>query len=138
MSEEHRIYVVVAEEVEVRTVAFDGMSMIVTQPAGRLAAQCAHVVSKARVNAILSAKCAPQKFEPITTIILSARNSKELVILRALLAEAKIEQEWFFDTNPEAYYGPDPVLTAICTHPVHPATVDGILDHLPLWIPKCG
>lgn len=137
MSEEKRIYVVVAEQVEAYVESI-GITYMVTQPAGRLAAQCAHVVSKARIREILQNKCAPDKFEPVTTIILSARNSKELVILRALLADASIDQEQFFDTNEEAYHGADPVLTAICTHPIHPAAVDGILDHLPLWSPKCA
>lgn len=86
----------------------------------------------------MSKKSAPLTFEPITTIVLSGRNNKELNLLGGLLTEADVPMEWFFDTNPEAYYGRKSVLTAICTHPVDPKSIEEILGHLTLWSPKCG
>lgn len=125
MSDDKRIYVVVAEAVIVWPEQF-GCAMTIKQPAGRIAAQCSHVVSKSRHGEM-------GEWKPYTTIILSARNNKELSVLRKLLNLNNIPNSWFEDTNEEAYYGPDCILTAICTGPIYPTFVDGILDHLPLW-----
>jgi hypothetical protein len=123
----------------------------VLQPAGRLAAQAAHVVSKVRHNMlkdeiIRATRAAKGKrevwyrghvlhFEPVTTIILAAGDSLELHHVRGLLAGAQIKYEVFYDENPEAY-GRGVVMTAVATVPVFPDEVYGILDYLPLWKPR--
>ena len=120
----------------------------IVQPAGRLIAQAAHVVSKLRVHmvidSLLQLLVQPKRkhiiefvraftFEPITTIILSARDSFELCHVLNLLLDAGIDTKTFFDTNPE--YGDEEVMTAIATEPVTPEEVIGLTDYLPLWKP---
>jgi hypothetical protein len=123
----------------------------VQQPAGRLAAQAAHVVSKVRHNMlkdeiVRATRAAKGKnevwyrghvlhFEPVTTIILAAADSLELHHVRGLLAGAQIKYEVFYDENPDAY-GRGVVMTAVATVPVFPDEVYGILDYLPLWKPR--
>lgn len=117
------------------------------QPAGRLIAQAAHVVSKVRHNIlkdeiIRATHVAKGKkvwyrghilhFEPCTMIILSCRDSFELAHLRGLLSKAEIKFERFQDEN-QAAYGEGKVTTAIATYPVTKTNVTGILDYLPLW-----
>lgn len=122
----------------------------ILQPAGRCAAQVGHVVSKVRVAMLkqylhheLTRPGAYKRIkktelfweteaEPITTIVLAARDSFELNHVYHLLREAKIPVFEFEDDNLEAY-GPGQVRTAIATVPVDPVAVDGILDYLPLW-----
>jgi len=73
MSEEKRIYVVVAETV-------DTPNGVAVQPCGRIAAQCAHVVSQMQV--FRHHLAAPEVVDiygllkPSTTIVLAARDSK--------------------------------------------------------------
>ncbi len=120
------------------------------QPAGRCAAQVGHVVSKLRVALVkqylqraLNSPGAYKKIkrtkwfwetpcEPVTTIVKAVRDSFELNHVHNLLVEAKLAVYEFEDENPDAY-GPGKVRTAICTEPVTPSQVEGILDYLPLW-----
>jgi hypothetical protein len=44
----------------------------------------------------------------------------------------KIKTFGFIDTNEE--YGGGLAKTAICTLPIDPAKLDGIIDYLPLWV----
>lgn len=127
MSEDRRIYVVVAETV-------DTPSGMVIQPCGRVAAQCAHVVSQMRVESLVREWMVPGfSFFPITTIILAARDSKELEHVLSLLNKASIAVTVFRDTNPSVYGTEDEVTTAICTTAVKQIDMVGILDYLPLW-----
>ena len=121
----------------------------IQQPAGRCAAQVGHVVSKVRVRMVkedlreeMKRRGAVERLkraewywetlcEPITTIVLAARDSFELNHIYNLLLLAKLPVEEFLDTNPE--YGEGEVRTAIATLPLAPSCVDGILDYLPLW-----
>src|SRR5271170_3976095 len=96
---ESRLYVVVAAKI---TTEYGQ----VIQPAGRQVAQCCHVVSKFRSETGLGP-------EPITTIILQARDSKELAHVLELLKKKKFIAKVFMDSNPE--YGPGYYMTAICT-----------------------
>ena len=140
LSEEKRIYVIVAETVQpedawrnaagLRTLVSN-----VTQPAGRIAAQVGHVVSHMRVERALEWG---EGFDPITTIVLAARNSAELKNAVKWLAQANIDIQMFWDKNEQAYgvgkqQAPVHVMTAICTHPIDPAKTKGVIDHLPLW-----
>jgi hypothetical protein len=128
----------------------------IVQVPGRLAAQAAHVVSKMRYTQLaheveaatvktltnrrrhLHTYDAPivSPFQPITTIILGARDSFELEHVYRLLRDvAGILTYKFNDTNP-AVYGEGEVTTAIATVPVLKAETIGILDYLPLWTPE--
>lgn len=123
----------------------------VHQPAGRLIAQAAHVVSKVRHNMlkaeiVRATRAAKGKevwyrghvlrFEPVTTIILSARDSFELYHVKNLLNDARIPFMTFFDENDPVYGGGQKVMTAVATEPVDPVDVQGILDYLHLWKPN--
>jgi hypothetical protein len=131
VSEEKRIYVVVAETVK----ADAAHTLTVVQPAGRIAAQVAHVVSKMRV-------AMQAKYEPITTIILSVPDSSGLKHIDHVLAMSDLAYETFWDTNEEYGKGFSPdyqilsAMTALCTYPIDPTRREGLLDHLPLWTPK--
>lgn len=136
-----------------KTIRRNELTRSIQQPAGRLAAQAAHVVSKVRHNILKdevhrAARLARQRkswdlwmmgqvirFQPVTTIVLAARDSFELYHLKGLLDGAGIKNEYFYDENPEVY-GEGKVLTAIATVPVFPDEVYGILDYLQLWKPS--
>jgi hypothetical protein len=126
---------------------------LIQQVPGRMAAQAAHAVSKVRHmmmrTEVLRAERVAAKskskehwfksdmlfFHPVTTIILSCRDSFELYhILKLLRYKTAVEFETFKDTNPEVY-GEGEVMTALATHPTDPVAVAGILDYLPLWTP---
>lgn len=126
---EKRIYAIVAASIE-------GKNGKVVQPLGRQVAQVAHVVSKLRFQEAAKPireeeQLTYRLFEPITTIVLQARDGAELWHVLGLLCKKKILVTSFFDINPE--YGPGNFMTAICTHPVFKSQVEGILDYLPLW-----
>ena len=142
-----RIYVVVAETVDTPLT-----ETTVVQIPGRMAAQAVHAASRMRMYRLLiegsklfkrnkgdyadvEAAMTDLAGEAITTIILSARDSRELEHVRRLLAKAKIKYATFEDTN-DAVYGPGAVVTALATVPVLPNKVNGILDYLPLWTPR--
>jgi hypothetical protein len=127
---EKRIYVVVADVVD------NQWGQPVVQPAGRIAAQVGHVVSMMRVRRAHENN-ERFDFEPITTIVLSVRDSAELHHISYVLGLAKIERAEFWDTNEEAYGPLAAVMTAVCTHPIEPEQRENLLDHLPLWTPRC-
>src|SRR5271157_2126784 len=126
----------------------------VHQPAGRLIAQAAHVVSKVRHNMLKAEYVRAQQlayknnsnevwmqfqklhFQPVTTIVLSARDSFELYHIKNLLKNAHVLYQTFFDDNDEAYGEDQKVMTAVATEPVDPLDVQGILDYLHLWRPR--
>lgn len=128
----------------------------VYQPAGRLIAQAGHVISKVRHKMLLDEVVRAQKvamsadrkakamwmrgqvirFQPVTTIILSARDSFELYHVKNLLKNAKVPYQTFFDENGPVYGFDQKVMTAVATEPVDPLDVQGILDYLHLWKPR--
>ena len=116
--EEKRIYVVVAGTIQTpRTVI---------QPPGRQFAQGCHVVSKLRIENHNGS----HRFEPITTIILQARDSAELTHVQLLALKKKLQVAAFFDTNPE--YGDVEHKTAIAFLAT-PGQANMVCDYLPLW-----
>jgi|SRR5208282_3907877 len=168
MSEEKRIYCVVAQTVQNPLLHATAPSALcpagigffkrvadtrsVIQVPGRIAAQVGHAVSRMRYNELAREieattikaltkhskrrlpMCPP--FEPITTIVLGARDSFELEHVYGLLRDvAGILAYKFNDTNFDVY-GDGEVTTAFATVPVEPALVVGILDYLPLWSPQ--
>lgn len=139
MTEEKRIYVIVAETVQTDLLGLISVdkpqrvimasttaTKTIVQPKGRIAAQVAHVVSKMRMREI-----AEHGTEPYTTIILGVPDSYNLQLRNFLLALNKIDAYQFYDTNDE--YGTHPVLTAICTKPIKRAEAGYALDYLNLW-----
>src|ERR1017187_2967354 len=75
VEEEERIYVIVPLTVQIPLEG--GGTHTVEMVPGRLMAQCAHVVSRMRAE-----EHAFYKTRPITTIVLSARNTRELLLLK--------------------------------------------------------
>jgi len=160
--EEKIIYVVVANTVQhplvscgrgeksLRTPA----TRTIEQIAGRQIAQACHAVRRMGhsmvIRAVLSlftnwkrglshlrsAISLKINYEPITTIILSCRDSFELEHTYNLLRDvAGIEAFKFNDTNP-AVYGEGEVTTAFATVPVLKHQITGAIDYLPLWSPQ--
>ena len=150
--DERRIYVIVPHTVQASDPS-DGTPLAsVTMSPGRLMAQAAHVVSQMRGDE--SQRTRPRIagydiFKTTTTIVLSARNSKELDLLRRMLIEhssggieamnsenppeEKFGVCWFYDIN-APFYGTDAgVQTAVCTTPVFAYQVEAVLGHLELY-----
>jgi hypothetical protein len=131
MSEEKRIYVAVAGTIQVPAVAGSHRPPLrtVVQPVGRQIAQACHVVSKLRFDDC-SGPTHPGAFQPITTIILQARDSAEMVHVYSLCLRKRLGPVMFSDNNPE--YGPGNWPTAVAVF-ARPKEVKYILDYLPLW-----
>jgi hypothetical protein len=120
---EKKIYVAVAAQV--------GYPKI-NQPAGRQIAQVAHAVSMLRHKlAVLAEFDIPEKFEPITTIVLQARDNHELYHIHLLATGKQLTYVSFFDTNPKAYEGMEHN-TAVAIYATE-REVYGVTDYLPLW-----
>jgi hypothetical protein len=73
------------------------------------------------------------KFEPITTIVLSCRDSQELEHVKGLMHYHGVSFSDFHDSGQPDYGSTElEVLTAIATWPVEEIKVIGITDYLPL------
>jgi hypothetical protein len=147
-----KIIVVVADTVT----GANGITVV--QPLGRRVAQVAHVVSKvrvamfiaglwrvvgrpsnivgdrlslvARIKKIIEHLALP--FEPFTTIVLSCRDSKELLHVQGLM-NGTLPYEVFEDYDQPDYGDVNlKVTTAIATWPVESDKIEGITDYLPL------
>jgi hypothetical protein len=131
-----KIVAIVAETV------FDGRVKI---PCGMAAAQAAHVVSKLKlkyldiintnnidiaINGLLITEATP-----ITTIVLKARDEKELRHISGLASDKDLLHTYFYDEN-ESLYGNARVLTAVAIGPLSSGYFADTTDYLPLW--KCG
>jgi hypothetical protein len=135
MTEEKRIYVVVAGTIQVPVYApiADGFKQplrTVVQPMGRQIAQACHAVSKLRFTDDPTEFVEPNEFYPRTTIILQARDSAEMFHVYVLLCRKRLNPVIFSDNNPE--YGPGNWPTAIAVYGT-PKQIQGVLDYLPLW-----
>lgn len=139
MTEEKRIYVVVAETVQnplsyeftkdmpIRVITLPNTdTKTIVQPKGRIAAQVAHVVSSMRMKEIEYIGRSAY-----TTIILGVPDSYQLAFRADLLDRNEVKAYNFFDTNEE--YGPGDVRTAICTEPIERSKLGFALDYLNLW-----
>lgn len=122
-----RIYVAVAGTVQVPA---GRPRRSVEQPPGRQIAQACHVVSKLRIH--IHNGVTQEGFEPITTIILQARDSAELRHVQSLLLKKKLNAVPFFDTNPDAYGAGETVMTAVAVLATK-KQLENIMDYLPLW-----
>lgn len=139
--DEQRIYVAVAGtiQVPVNPGSHKPPLRTVVQPVGRQIAQACHVVSKLRhkemkisidIESVPGPVLAVAEFQPITTIILQARDSAEMGHVYRLLDRKRLNPVIFSDNNPE--YGPDSWPTAIAVFATK-KQIEGILDYLPLW-----
>lgn len=126
--EEQRIYVVVAGTIQVPVNPTNPTPVrTVVQPIGRQAAQACHAVSQLRIS--MHNNTTQEGFEPITTIILQARDSAELAHVHFLLGK-KTDPKIFFDDNPD--YGAGYWPTALAVLATKKQTI-GTIDYLPLW-----
>lgn len=143
VSEDKRIYVVVAETV-------DTPNGVVVQPCGRAMAQACHSIGKMQVTSReyyarerlsgmriggggLGDFWEDFPFQECATIILAARDSAEISHVDFLLMKSGVERYSFCDTNDAVYGESARIMTAVCTVPVDPNKMVGILDYLPLW-----
>jgi len=157
-----RIYCVVAETVQhpldysVKSFPLAApTTRTIVQPPGRLAAQVAHVVSLTRLNMVIDRfktdymatpgavdvdvvlSFLQRQTPPYTTIVLVARDSYELYHVEHLL-NGKLNYHTFYDTDQPDYGSKNSIVsTALATEPTTKEEVEGILDYLPLWSPKC-
>lgn len=131
MIEEKRIYAVVAGTIQVPVAAGTHKPPLrsVMQPAGRQVAQACHAVSKLR-HILVGLGTSYEPFEPMTTIVLQARDSAELGHVYILLSKKKLNPVMFSDTNPQ--YGPGEWPTAFAVLATK-KQIENILDYLPLW-----
>jgi hypothetical protein len=137
-AEEKRIYVIVPETIQVYIPTTSTKRLVfrdIVQSCGRNSAQVGHVVSKMRVLMDRREKPNPDNalVDSYTTIVLGARDTKELKHIVHLLSNNSISHYTFFDHNTHVYGTVEPQLTAICTEPIEQIQVIGILDYLPLW-----
>jgi peptidyl-tRNA hydrolase len=111
---------------------------------GRAAAQACHAVSKLKlsyVEQLVDKGYDPIRAiqlvkEPITTIVLKARDTNELHHIMDMTSSRNLHMVDFYDDNVLLYKGTHKVLTAIAIGPVESWWMDGLTDYLPLW--KCG
>ena len=144
---EKRIYCVVAHTVQVleyepgRTFPMMNVPSIV-QPSGRQIAQACHAVSLLRLKMTQGIdrkiRSITEQTAPITTIILQARDTLELIHVQSLLNEKRIFNYAFYDHGNPDYGSIDMhVFTALATEPIDADQACTILDYLPLWGAEC-
>lgn len=102
----------------------------VVQPAGRQVAQVAHVVSKLRLTQDKRSKF--RVFDPVTTIVLQARDIPELYHIMRIAGKAGLNPAVFQDYNPKAYGTELAIFTAVAFYAT-PSENLGVSDYLPLW-----
>lgn len=126
-AEELRIYVIVPHTVQVPGPGGPNEWLTKHMEPGRLMAQTAHVVTRVRL-------CVEPQYggAPITTIVLSARNSRELAKLFDELEEY-VTMFAFQDHNPDFYESHFTPVTAIATVPVTKSQIDEVIGHLELY-----
>lgn len=110
---------------------------------GRQIAQAAHAVSALKLHYCEShaandknklARLVVQIMEnPITTIVLQARDTNEIIHLANLCTERNLLSFVFSDDNEPVYGANDRIPTAIAIGPVNSSRLFGTTDYLPLW-----
>lgn len=131
----NRIYAIVTSTVKTN------LKGVIEMEKGRMAAQACHVVSRLKLqncNNWSSAKSKREWLEayaetPVTTIVLQARDQKELIHVGGLAKDKGLDVAQFSDTNKEFYMTSEPVLTAIAIGPTSKLLVENICDYLPLF-----
>lgn len=131
-SEEKRFYIIVPETIQTLAHSQDMES-------GRLMAQNFHlgrVVERRRMEA-------EKQYEDVAAIVLSVRNSLELIkvlndleILRDKTAGGWLEQfpiDLYKDLNPVVYQVPGRVMSIVCVGPIEKSLVHPAIGHLELY-----
>ncbi len=132
---ERRIYVLVPDTVQIREMPKNTGKRVEGvwtrhMSAGRLMAQVGHVVTQCRLDAEVLER---HDNDPITTVVLSVRNSLELNKITMAMESDGIRVFCFSDHNPEFYNTEAGVTTAACTAPVYRHQVEPYLNHLELY-----
>lgn len=120
---EPRIYAIVARTVK-------PVSRTVIQSDGRMAAQACHAEALFRHKSPEFPK--DQAFRNIATIVLEARDEKELAHIEALCLNHDVAYASYSDENPEVYGTPNRVWTAIAVYG-EPENLGWILGYIPLF-----
>jgi len=125
--QQKRIYVILPNAVEVPMGLKGGKPRHIIMNLGRQGAQAFHVTSLMRsLNGING--------EPITTILLTVRNTAEFrKVVRELREDAEVDVTIFSDLDPRFYGTRKRIATAACTVPVLRSDVEDILGHLPMF-----
>jgi peptidyl-tRNA hydrolase len=136
-----RIVVVLAETLQYTTVVGEETYKMET---GRQMAQACHAVSALKLLYIEQAfihgiESHPMRLivelmeNPITTITLKARDTKELLHINKLAEDKGYLHFLFSDDNPPVYGTTERIPTAIAIGPLIPTQFIGLTDYLPLW-----
>jgi len=70
---------------------------------------------------------------PITTIVLQARDTKEIIHIAEMCEEKGLLHFCFSDDNEAVYGTTDRIPSAVAIGPIHANRLVGITDYLPLW-----
>ena len=117
---------------------------------GMAAAQAAHAMNKLMASYLgwlmyIDARSARVhdyvrrlRDEPITTVILKARDTKEPHHIFNLAESCHLLCVEYSDTNPTFFGTPYEVVTAVAIGPYLKYRFDGITDYLPAWNCSCG
>lgn len=136
-----RIVVVVAETL---TYEKDGVPYRYKMETGRQMAQACHAVSGLKLDYISAHSAGDDSkakgivnwlsLNPITTIVLKARDSEEIQHILYLAEEKNLLHFSFADENKEVYGTDQRILSAIAIGPLSSSLqFSGITDYLPLW-----
>lgn len=135
-----RIVVILARTLQYRR---NGKPATYTMEPGRQIAQAAHAVSGLKlryceehgkcINMGIAGLVVKVMENPITTIVLQARDTNELDHISLLAEDKGILQFSFADDNPTVYGINGRITTALALGPVVPEALYGISDYLPLW-----
>lgn len=136
-----RIVVVLAETLQYTV---GGEEKTYKMETGRQMAQACHAVSALKLlyieqALIYGAESNPLRLvvrlmeNPITTITLKARDTKELLHIDKLVEDKGYLHFLFSDDNPPVYGTNERIPTAIAIGPLVPTQFIGLTDYLPLW-----
>lgn len=135
-----RIVVAVAKVLNYRK---DNQPVTYKMEPGRQMAQACHAVSGLKLRYCEAhamnddhklRKLVVQLMEsPITTIVLQARDTNEIIQLACLAEEKGLLSFCFYDDNALVYGTTERIPTAIAIGPVNPMQLLGVSSYLPLW-----
>lgn len=136
-----RIVVAVADCLQYK---IDGDDREYWMEGGRQMAQACHAVSALKLRYIEEAiryraetdclKLVIQMMEnPITTIVVRARDTRELLHINHLAEQEERLHFMFADDNKRVYGTDERIPSAIAVGPLMPQQFTGITDYLPLW-----
>ncbi len=121
----------------------DGQPASYKMEPGRQIAQACHAVSALKLR-FCEMQDAPGAHDlrkhvvtvmenPITTIVLQARDTKEIIHLAAMCEDKGLLHFCFADDNEDVYGTTERIPSAIAIGPVDAKYLLGVTDYLPLW-----